>query len=76
MTNRTQTFLNGFTQGILEPISVLATLYGVSRAPVENPFKDLKLGSVQTDKQNIRRDFDRAIQDLSNGMQHCKTVKH
>ena len=76
MTNRTQIFLNGLAQGIRAPISFLATMYGVSRAPVENPFKDLKLGSVQTDKQNIRHDFGRAIQDLSNGMQQPENVKH
>lgn len=76
MTNRTQNFLNSFLQGVRAPFSVLATMYGVSREPVENPLKDLKLGSVQTDKQNIRRDFGRAIQDLSNGMQQPENVKH
>lgn len=69
MTKCTKSFMNGFVKGVLTPVAVLSSMYGIPRTPVENPFKDLKLGSVQTDIQKIRGDFDRAIKEFSNEQQ-------
>lgn len=75
MTNCTKTFMNGFVKGVLAPVAVLTSMYGISREPAEDPFKDLKLGSVQTDKQKIQSDFDRAIKEFSNERQRAE-VRH
>lgn len=75
MTNCTKTFISGFVKGVLAPVTVLTNMYGVSRTPVENPFKNLKLGSVQTDKQNIQQDFNLAIRELSNDRLRSATVE-
>lgn len=75
MTKCNKTFINGFVKGVLAPVTVLSSMYGIPRTPVEDPFKDLKLGSVQTDKQKIQSDFDRAIKEFSNE-RHRAEVRH
>ena len=48
------------------PKTVFAPRVGISQVLVENPFKSLKLGSVETDRYKIRGDFDKAIKAFSN----------
>lgn len=72
MTKCTKTFMNGFVKGVLAPVAVLSSMYGISRTPVEDPFKDLKLGSIKTDNQKIQGDFDRAIKEFYNERQRAE----
>lgn len=48
------------------PKTVFAPRVGISQVLVENPFKSLKLGSVETDRYKIRGDFDKASKAFSN----------
>mgnify|MGYP000156668823 FL=1 len=66
MTTHAQAFMKGFVKGVLSPVTVLASMYGMSSTPAENPFKDLRLGSVQTDKDKIQKDFDKAVKEALN----------
>lgn len=61
MKSTSQSFFWGFVKGVLAPLAVVSSMYGLPRQPADDPFRDFNLGSPKTDGEKIRSDFVRAI---------------
>lgn len=61
MEFRNTSFVRGFFKGMLSPLAGAESMFGLRRASSPDPFKDIQLGSIQTDQEKIRHDFARAL---------------
>ncbi len=61
MNTSSKSFFRGFVKGLLAPLAVVSSLYGLPRQPADDPFRDFDLGSPKKDAEKIRLDFSRAI---------------
>ena len=54
-------FISAILKGFLAPLDALDSMLNSPRPSPVDPFKDLSLGSPETDCRNIREDFARAF---------------
>ena len=54
-------FISSILMGFLAPLDALDSMLNSPRPSPVDPFKDLSLGSPETDCRNIRKDFARAF---------------
>lgn len=60
MLTRTNIAVRGFVKGVLAPLAVVSSMYGMPRQEVET-YDRISLRPEQSDFENIKRDFKKAI---------------
>ena len=60
MLTRTNIAVRGFVKGVLAPLAVVSSMYGMPRQEVET-YDRIPLRPEQSDFENIKRDFKKAI---------------
>lgn len=61
MLTRTNIAVRGFVKGVLAPLAVVSSMYGMPRQDLNGDYDRISIRPEQSDFKNIRRDFKKAI---------------
>lgn len=61
MLTRTNIAVRGFVKGVLAPLAVVSSMYGMPRQELPGTCDRISLRPEQSDFENIKRDFKKAV---------------